>query len=127
MNKRVKMVRKALHISQQEFANRIGLKRCSISSIETNAHPPSEQTILNICREFSINEHWLRTGEGEMFTKEQRNTLEELKKKMELSDSETKFLIGYFHLNIHQRELFCNCIQNIVRNIKLWEQKENMI
>lgn len=34
---------------------------------------PSDRTIVAICKEFSVNEHWLRTGEGEMFVKLSRS------------------------------------------------------
>jgi len=50
-----------------KFGSRIGLTRSAISKIESGSSNPSEQTILSICREFNVNEEWLRTGEGEMF------------------------------------------------------------
>lgn len=66
MNERIRKVRKALDLTQQEFAERIGMKRNSIALIE-NGRNTSDQTIFAICREFNVNEQWLRTGEGEMF------------------------------------------------------------
>lgn len=67
MNARIKEVRKAKSLTQEAFAERIGLKRNSVAQIETGARVPSNQVIISICREFSVNEVWLRTGEGEMF------------------------------------------------------------
>lgn len=66
MNTRIKDVRKTLNLTQETFAERIGLKRNSIAQIETGARIPSNQVIISICREFGVNEIWLRTGEGEM-------------------------------------------------------------
>lgn len=63
---RIKEVRKALNLTQQGFADKIGLKRNSVAIIETGRET-SDQTIFAICREFRVNETWLRTGEGEMF------------------------------------------------------------
>ncbi len=67
MNERLKQLRKALDITQQEFADKIGVKRNSYANYETGRNTPIDAIILSICREFNVNEEWLRTGEGEMF------------------------------------------------------------
>lgn len=54
-------------MTQDEFASRLNLSRSFINQIEVGAKNPSDRTILDICREFNVNEEWLRTGEGEMF------------------------------------------------------------
>lgn len=66
MGERVKALRKALNLTQQEFAERIGLSRNYVAMIEIGQREPSDRTISDICREFSVNEAWLRSGEGEM-------------------------------------------------------------
>lgn len=67
MNQRIKQVRRSLDLTQQEFAVRIGMKQNSIALIESGKRNISNQAILAICREFDVNETWLRTGDGEMF------------------------------------------------------------
>lgn len=67
MGERVKELRKALGLSGEKFGEKIGLKRNSLSQIETGKNNLSEQNILAICREFNVNENWLRYGTGEMF------------------------------------------------------------
>lgn len=67
MGERVKELRKALGLSGEKFGEKIGLKRNSLSQIETGKNNLSEQNILAICREFNVNENWLRYGMGEMF------------------------------------------------------------
>lgn len=67
MNLRIKKLRKHYDMTQQDFAERIGLKQNSIALIESGKRNISNQAILSICREFDVNETWLRTGEGEMF------------------------------------------------------------
>lgn len=72
MNERIKQLRKALGLTQQEFGRRIGIKQNSVAQIEIGRNT-SEQTVFAICREFSVNETWLRTGEGEMFVQISRD------------------------------------------------------
>ncbi len=67
MNERIKALRKHLGYTQQEFADRIGLKRNTIAQYEIGRNEPIDAVILSMCREFNVNENWLRTGEGEMF------------------------------------------------------------
>lgn len=69
MNERLKKLRKTLDLTQQEFADRIGIKRNSLANYETGRNTPIDAIIVSICREFNVNENWLRTGEGEMFIK----------------------------------------------------------
>ena len=69
---RVKELRKALDLTQQEFADRLGVKRSAVSKWDIDATEPSDAVISLICREFSVREAWLRTGEGEMFARRAR-------------------------------------------------------
>lgn len=64
MKDRVAIVRKAAGLSQSEMAERLNLSRNFISLIENGNRVPSDRTISDICREFRVNEKWLRTGEG---------------------------------------------------------------
>lgn len=66
MHERIRLLRRTLDLTQQEFGRRIGMKQNTIALIEGGRNT-SDQTIYAICREFKVNEHWLRTGEGEMF------------------------------------------------------------
>lgn len=68
MHERIKQVRKSANLTQQEFADQLGIKRTNIGSYETGARCPSYAVISLICREFHINEAWLRSGVGEMKT-----------------------------------------------------------
>lgn len=71
-NDRLKAARKELNLTQQEFADRLGIKRGAIANYEIGRNFPIDAVVSLICREFGINEVWLRTGEGgneNMFTK----------------------------------------------------------
>ncbi len=74
MKSRIKKIRKELDLTQQEFSDRIGIKRGAIANYEIGRNEPTDAVISLICREFNVNEHWLRTGEGEMFLSPDRHT-----------------------------------------------------
>jgi len=57
-----------LKLTQQKFADRLGLKRQTIAAYEIGNIEPSDSTLLLICKEFSVNEQWLRTGKGDMYS-----------------------------------------------------------
>ncbi len=67
MNTRIKELRKALKLTGENFSSKLGVGRSAISNIESGNRQLSNQLITSICREYNVNETWLRTGEGEMF------------------------------------------------------------
>ena len=67
MNERLKELRKSLGLTQQEFAERLGIKRNAVTNYEVGRNAPADMVISLICREFGVNETWLRTGEGPQF------------------------------------------------------------
>ena len=81
MNERVKELRTALGLSAEKFGGKIGVTRSAISKMELGVCNISEQSIISICREFNVNEEWLRNGTGEMF-----NTLSQ--------DEELAYIVG---------------------------------
>lgn len=66
---RIKYVRKSSNLTQQKFAERIGAKQNTIAQYEIGRNIPIDPVITAICREFNVNEIWLRTGDGEAFQK----------------------------------------------------------
>ena len=73
MNERISLIRKQVGLTQEKFADRIGLTKNFVWMIEKGQRIPSDRTISDICREFGVNETWLRTGAGEMFQKRSRD------------------------------------------------------
>ena len=67
MKDRLKELRKALNLTQQKFADKLGVKQNTIAQYEMGRNDPSDAVIISICREFGVSEAWLRNGEGEMF------------------------------------------------------------
>ena len=67
MKDRFKELRKKLNVTQQEFADKLKISRNFVAQIEMGSKVPSDRTIDDVCREFNVNEEWLRTGNGDMF------------------------------------------------------------
>lgn len=67
MNARIRELRKLLQLNQTDFGKKIGVKQTTIAGYETGVKNPLESVILAICKEFSVNEEWLRNGCGSMF------------------------------------------------------------
>ena len=72
MHERIKEVRKARGLSQDEFGRRLGVTRGAVTNIELNKVEPKPLFVDLICREFDVNEEWLRTGAGPMFVEKSR-------------------------------------------------------
>lgn len=67
MDKQIKLLRKTLKLTQEEFSKKIGIKRNTLANYEIGRNKPIDGIIFSICRVFNVNENWLRTGEGDMF------------------------------------------------------------
>ena len=67
MNERLLALRKHLGLTQAKLGERLNLKSNTITALEKGARLISDRTIADICREFNVNEAWLRNGEGPMF------------------------------------------------------------
>lgn len=111
MDERIKKIRKALDLTQQEFANRIGVKRNTVATYEMGRSAPSDSAISLICREFNVSEEWLRTGKGEMFITASNNELDLLAKKYDLSDGARILIEKFLHLKKEQQDVIINFVR----------------
>ena len=73
---RTSELRKSLGLTQQAFADRLGITRGAVSKYDIDATDPSDAVISLICREFNVREAWLRDGDGDML--EQRTRREDI-------------------------------------------------
>lgn len=67
MQERIKFIRKTHKLNQAEFGSRIGVSQPAVAGYESGIRVPIDAIILSICKEFDVNEDWLRTGSGEPF------------------------------------------------------------
>ena len=114
MNERIKQIRRELGLTQTEFAERIGLKQNSIALIESGKRNISDQAVLSICREYGVNEEWLRTGTGEKMTPDASDELEALVKTYDLSNADQVLIEKYVNLKAGSRETIINFITDVV-------------
>ncbi len=140
MNNRLKKLRKNhLHLTQSEFGKKIGLTDVAISRYEKGERNITRQVLISICREFNVNEEWLRTGQGEMFNySEDDSLIEKLSAEYKLDGFVKKLLKKYLELTEQQRnavnsflnkvyeEEFANVqsSENIANEISVTEEKE---
>ena len=73
ISSRISTVIKSSGLTKTAFSKKIGLSQPFVSQLASGDASPSDRTIVDICREFGVNERWLRTGEGEMKQKLTRN------------------------------------------------------
>lgn len=106
MKSRIHAVRAQADLTMAEFAKRIGMTTSSISLFESGKATPSDRTILSICREFSVNEHWLRTGEGEMFEQTRETVLDRLAAEYSLDKEQVSVIENFLDLSPQERTAF---------------------
>ena len=95
MNERIKELRKTLGLTLEKFGERLGVSKVAISLIENGKNALTDQMFKSICREFNVNENWLRTGNGEMFNDLPQTTLEELCTQYELDELDKQIVELY--------------------------------
>lgn len=116
-NTRIRKLRKALDLTQQEFANRIGVKRNTVATYEIGRNTPIDAVISNICREFRVNEEWLRTGFGEMFLPPPRDALDDIIAEYKLPREFRAVVDKYLALTPDQQEVVVEYVRSIAIDI----------
>ena len=67
VNERIRKLRKSLGLTLEKFGGRLGVGKTAINKLEKGENNVTDQMFKSICREFNVNEEWLRNGTGEMF------------------------------------------------------------
>lgn len=118
MKNRVKELRKSLGLSQESFGEKLGVTKSSVSNMESGRFNVTDTIVKLICKEFNVNEYWLRDGEGPMFrpVKSVDNELSiEIAKLINSDDAFTKqCVLQYLKLSEESKELFKNFLVSVV-------------
>ncbi len=108
INKRVKIARKKLGLSQYEFAEKIHIKQSTLSLIESNKRNITERILKIISLEYNLSLQWLKTGNGEMFNQTcDMNTI---------SAEDKNTLDNYINLNKKDKEIVSSMILSLKKN-----------
>ncbi len=122
MNKRLRELRRKLNMTQQEFADKIGVSRSNVGKYETGFSEPSAAALTLICREFNVNEEWLRNGTGNMFIKKERgDEIAEIVSKLlrdEDNTFKTKFITMLSELSVSDWEYLEKIARKLLDNDK---------
>ncbi len=114
---RIKKIRRTYKLTQQVFAKKIGSTQNTITRYETNTRTPPNTVITLICREFNINEKWLRDGIGEMLSqnKEEQSDIQMLEN---LDDFGRIILKSYINAPQELRTYMKKCILEVANTYK---------
>lgn len=113
MNERIKKLRRYLDLTQQEFADRIGVKRNTIANYEIGRNVPIDSVLALIVREFNVSEAWLRSGEGEMFAPAPTSALDALAQEQNLTHGEYILIEKLLHLKPEVRQGILDYIMEV--------------
>ena len=105
LKERLRDVRKSLpqKTSQEAFAKLLGITRTAYNKYELGLVVPSDTFIQLLCTKFNIDEHWLRTGEGEMYKNDLDAQVESFAQKYILTPDEREIMRHFFQLAPKER------------------------
>lgn len=110
INQRIKLIRKNSELNQADFSKKLGLSQSGVSWIEQEGNNVSEQSIRLIASCFNIEEHWLLTGDGPMYKKDDDNIFNSLVDKYHLSNAQQRLFKTLFDMDDDKREILANII-----------------
>lgn len=129
MNERIKLLRKTLKLTQQEFADKLNIKRGAVANYEVGRNQPIDAVISLICKTYNVNEDWLRHGKGEMFLPVEDEVGEIVSKLVDESNPFYDLIIDIMHtfnnLDDKGQEIICNFAEDLAKKFIEKEKKED--
>ena len=118
INRRINLLRKQLGMIQQDFANKIGVQRVTISWMEKEGNTITKQNIKIICDTFNVSENWLLNGEGEMFRPaDEPDILDRLQQELKLTSQEMEIIRTFVELSPEQRRMGIEFVQTFTSKL----------
>lgn len=118
-NTRVREIRKTISLTLEQFGNRIGVGNTAISKIERGENALTPMARKLICREFGVNENWLKTGEGEMFSRTEKDELDDVLTKFDLPLELRGLFLNYLELSESAKDEVRKLIQKWASSVAL--------
>lgn len=117
LSDRIKEIRAHTGLSAADFGAKIGIKKSSVSLLESGKNNPSERTILAICREFGVNETWLRTGAGSMLDESKPSILARLAEEKQLTPREQAVVSAFLDLSPQDRAAIMRYLDSVIDHL----------
>lgn len=124
MNERLKLLRKTLKLNQVDFGSRLSLTGSAISRYESGVNAMADNIILLICREFNVNEDWLRYGTGEMFSLQSTDLVEQLTQQYNLGLYGQQLLATYLQLSDADKRAVERFVSQLTANVQQAEDAQ---
>lgn len=119
MNERFALVRKALNLTTRKFGEKINITGGAVTNMEKGKRNITDRVISDVCREFHVNEEWLRNGEGLMFKEDDTFSLDDYLNEQNCTEKEklivTSFIKAYMKFPVELRDSF---IDNVINEFK---------
>ncbi len=118
MKERIRKIRKEAGLTQEAFAQKIGIKRNTVATYETTDKIPLDAIINSICRVFNVNEEWLKSGIGEMYiTNDSSDEFNSVMEEIGVTDQRAReIILNYSHLSVSEKERFWEVIDKLLAN-----------
>lgn len=117
MPERIRQLRQRLGLSQTEFAKRMGMTRSMISNLELGLIEIPDYKLSMICQQYNVNEHWLRTGEGEMF-QPQPASLDAMAQANQIDALTRAVVETLIEMPQAQRDAFTQLVQDVAERVR---------
>lgn len=118
LGKRLREVRKALKLSQDEFGARLGFTRGVVTNSELERAAIRPLYIQQVCKEFGVNYDWLMTGTGEMFENLSDGVLlDEIAANYNLNQKDIAIVQAYLELSTEERQILKKFISVMAKKI----------
>lgn len=113
---RIKEVRKDFNLTQTEFGKKLGIAGNTVTTYETGVRTPSDAIYISICREFNVNEEWLRTGVGEKYNDTTTTDYLYGKAMKKNNDFQIRLLNAILQLDDNELETIENIVEKLQKN-----------
>lgn len=124
VNEKIKKVRKALSLSQEEFGKKLGVTKTAICAIENGRRNLTSQMETSIYREFNVNPEWLHHSQGEMFTETDTSIIEKMVNTYHLDPMAKKMLELFVSLTEPQQKAITGYMTALVTTASQQENTE---
>ena len=115
---RIKELRKSLGLTLEKFGEQLGVTKQTVSRIENGVNNLTEQMIKSICREFNVNEEWLRDGTGDMEANKPDDFTSAIVQIDKGDPKARQVILNYWNMSQQDKDLFWKFLDKLVGDNK---------